>query len=166
MSSCSIFIVEDDPFYGQLLKYHLSMNPDYEVVLFQTAKACLDQLHRKPDVVCVDFNLPDLSGADLMKRIKAQNANTPVIIISGQEEIEVALNLLKQGAADYLVKNDSTKELLWNSVLKLKENLGLKQEVESLKAQLIQKFDFEKTIIGQSPAIKKCFTFTSWLQRH
>ena len=55
------------------------------------------------------------------------------------------------------MKDDNTKEVLWNSILRIKENVTLKQEVEELKVQLVEKYDFEKLIIGQSDAIKKSF---------
>ncbi len=158
MSNFKIFIIEDDPWYGQLLMHHLSFNPDYEVVLFDSAQACLNNLHQNPDVITLDFNLPDASGVVLLKKIRQSNPKIPVIVISGQEEISIALDLLKQGAYDYIVKNDSTKELLWNSILKIKENANLRNEVEVLKEQLETKFDFEKTILGQSQAIRKSFS--------
>ena len=158
MNSFKIFIVEDDPWYGQMLKFHLSLNPDYEVHLFDNAKECLNNLHQKPDVICVDYNLPDLSGEELFKRIKSYNSSIPVIVISGQEEISIVLRLLKDGAYAYIIKDDNTKEILWNSILHIRENSSLKKEVAHLKNQLETKFDFEKTIKGQSAAIKKQFT--------
>jgi two-component system response regulator AtoC len=158
MSQFKIFIVEDDPWYGQLLKYHLSLNPDYEVVLYATGNDCLNNLYQKPDVICIDFGLPDMTGDKLFKRIKSINNTISVVVISGQEEVSVAVNLLKAGVEDYIIKDDNSKDLLWNAVLKIKENAGLKKEVEQLKEQLEQKFSFENSIIGQSAAIKKTFS--------
>lgn len=153
----NIFIVEDDPWYGQLLRHHLSLNPDYEIALFTTAKDCLSELHKNPDVVCIDFGLPDMSGDRLLAKIKAFNNQLPVVVISGQEEIAVAVDLLKSGARDYIIKDDHTKDMLWRSIINIRENVHLKQEVELLKEQLESKFNFEKTIIGQSDALKKSF---------
>lgn len=152
-----IFITEDDPFYGQLLKHHLELNPDNEVELFTNGRELLNQMYRKPDLICMDFGLPDMSGNQLLKEIKAINQQIPIIIISAQEEISVAVDLLKLGAKDYIIKDEHTKEHLWKSILHIKENLSLKQEVEELKEQLEQQFSFDKTIIGQSEAIKKTF---------
>jgi len=157
MSAYNIFIVEDDPWYGELLEYHLSLNPDYKIARFETGKECLDQMYKQPDLVTIDFSLPDLSGDKLYQKIREINPSVPVIIISSQEDIKVAVKLLKMGANDYLVKDDSTKELLWNAVIRIKENQTLKKEVETLKEELGQKFSFEKTIIGQSDALKKVF---------
>lgn len=153
----TIFIVEDDPWYGQLLRHHLSLNPDYDIKLFTTANECLASLHLHPDVVCIDFGLPDLSGDKLLAKIKAVNNQLPVVVISGQEEIAVAVDLLKSGARDYIIKDDHTKDMLWRSIINIRENVHLKQEVEALKEQLETKFNFEKTIIGQSEALKKSF---------
>ena len=158
MKSLKIFLVEDDPWYAELLKHHLSLNPDYEISIMNTAKECLDNLHKKPSLICLDFDLPDLMGDELLVKIQAFDKNIPVIIISGQESMSVAVNFLKAGAKDYIIKNSETKEALWNSILKLRENIELKKEVEELKEQLGNKHSFASSIIGQSPAIKKTFT--------
>lgn len=157
MKGLKIFIVEDDVWFGELLKHHLSLNPDYEIHLLSNAKQCLESLYKKPDIICIDFGLPDIKGDALLPKIQEFNPNIPVIVISAQEDISVAVNFLKGGAKDYIVKDEHTKEMLWNSILKVRENLCLKKEVENLKEQLEQKYSFEKTIIGQSTAIKKKF---------
>ncbi|WP_090172345.1 sigma-54-dependent transcriptional regulator [Neolewinella agarilytica] len=156
LDSFKIFIVEDDPFYGRLLKHHLSLNPDYEVELFTSGKACLQELYQKPDVVSIDYGLPDMDGGVLLNKIHAVNSSIPVIIISGQEDITTAVDLLKKGARDYLVKDDNTKELLWRSIINIRENSNLKQEVETLKVQLEEKFSFD-SIIGSSKAMQKVY---------
>lgn len=153
MDSFKIFIVEDDPFYGRLLKHHLSLNPDYEVELFTSGKACLRELYRKPDVVSVDYGLPDMNGEVLLNKIRAVNSSVPVVIISGQDDIATAVDLLKNGARDYIVKDENTKDLLWRSIINIRENRELKQEVETLKVQLEEKFSFD-SIIGNSKAMQ------------
>lgn len=155
---CKIFIIDDDRFFGEMLKHHLQLNPDYEVFLFDTAKDCLANLFMNPDIICIDFGLPDIQGDELFKQIKNLYPDLPIIVISGQENIEVAINFLKQGAKDYIVKNEHTKELLWSSIIRLKENISLKQEVEDLKDELEKKYTFENTIIGQSESIKGIFS--------
>ncbi|MEI7509719.1 MAG: sigma-54 dependent transcriptional regulator [Flavobacterium sp.] len=157
MNLLKIYIVEDDAFFGESLKYHLKLNPDYEIHLFQTGRECLEKLYLKPDIICLDFGLPDITGDKLLKKIHESNDAIPIIIISGQEDIEVAVDFLKSGASDYIVKNSHTKDILWNSIIKIRENLKLVNKVEELTVQLEQKFSFENTIVGQSEAIKNVF---------
>ena len=158
MGSSKIFIVEDNIWYGELLKHHLSLNPDFEVFLYDNAKSCLDNLHLNPIAVSIDYNLPDMSGDELLKKIKNYNSELPVIVISGQENISIALNLFKNGVYDYIVKDENTKEFLWNNILKIKENSQLKKQVEQLTEQLEVKYDLSKSIIGQSDQIKQTFS--------
>ncbi|WP_215226411.1 sigma-54-dependent transcriptional regulator [Echinicola shivajiensis] len=152
-----IFIVEDDPWYGQILEYHLGLNPDYQVMRYETGKELLANLHKKPDVVTLDFSLPDMKGDELFKKIRETHSDLPVIVVSSQEDIAVAVKLLKMGVSDYLIKDDTTKDLLWNSVVRIRENQSLKKEVESLKEELGQKFNFQKSIIGSSDSLQKVF---------
>lgn len=158
MEAYKIFIVEDDPWYGEILTYHLSLNPDYKVTRFESAKECLAMLSAKPDLITIDFSLPDMQGDVLFKQIREVNPHVPVIIISAQEQVSVAVNLLKMGVNDYLVKDEATKDLLWNSVVRIRENQSLRKEVEHLREELGQKYAFQKTLIGQSENLKKVFT--------
>ena len=157
MDNFKIFIVEDDPFYGRLLQHHLSMNPDYEVSVYTNGNDVLKNLHLAPDVICVDFGLPDMTGDKLLAKVKQYDANLPVIVISGQDEISVAVDLLKKGARDYIIKGDNTNDLLWRSIINVREHSNLKQEVAQLKEQLGEKHSFE-SIIGKSEVMKRVFT--------
>lgn len=121
--------------------------------MFTSGKACLQELYRKPDVISVDYGLPDMNGDALLNKIRALNNNVPIVIISGQEDIATAVDLLKKGARDYIVKDDNTKDLLWRSIINIRENSDLKQEVETLKVQLEEKFSFD-SIIGNSKAMQ------------
>jgi DNA-binding NtrC family response regulator len=157
MGAYKIFIVEDEPWYGEILEYHLSLNEDYQVTRFTTGKECLANLHKKPDLITIDFSLPDYTGDKLYEKIREYDQQIPVVVISGQEEISVAVNLLKMGVTDYLIKDENTKDMLWNAVIKIRQMSSLKKEVEHLREELGQKFSFDKSIKGQSPALKKIF---------
>jgi DNA-binding NtrC family response regulator len=157
MEPYKIFIVEDDPWYGEILEYHLSLNEDYVITRFTTGKECLANLHKKPDLITIDFSLPDYTGDKLYEKIRQTDDSIPVIAISGQEEVSVAVNLLKAGVTDYLVKDENTKDMLWNAVIRIRKMGNLKKEVEQLKEELGQKFSFEKSIKGNSTALQKIF---------
>ena len=158
MENYKIFIVEDDPWYGEILEYHLSLNPDYNITRFTSGKDCLANLHNKPNLITIDYSLPDTNGKELYKKIKEINHDIPVIVISGQDDVSTAVSLLKQGVSDYLVKDDNTKDLLWNAVIKIREKQNLKQEIEQLREELGKKYQFDKLIKGNSNAIRKTFS--------
>ena len=157
MHPSKIFIVEDDPVYGHILTYHLKQNPDNQVELFTTGKEILANLRHKPDIITLDYTLPDMLGIKVLQKIKEQLPDVPIIIISGQEDISTAVELLKAGAYDYIVKNDETKNRLWHTIKNASEQLKLKREVQSLRNEVGQKYEFANIIKGNSTAIKRVF---------
>jgi DNA-binding NtrC family response regulator len=152
-----IFIVEDDKWYSELLRYHLSLNPEYEVEIFSSGQECIKNLYKKPSAITLDYALPDMKGADVLKRIKENHPDLPVVMISGQEDISTAISLLKEGAYDYIVKNDETKDRLWRIMKNIRDSLLLKNENLQLKEELEKKYDVNNVIIGNSPAIRQIF---------
>ncbi|MFT5816935.1 MAG: two-component system response regulator AtoC [Bacteroidia bacterium] len=153
----SVFVVEDDEFYSEVLEYHLSLNPDITVTKFTNAKEFLKNLDKNPDAVTLDYSLPDMSGEDVLKKIKEYNSEIPVVMVSGQEDIKTAITLLKDGAYDYIVKDEDTKDRIWNAIKNIREKEGLKKEISELKQQVKKKYDFTTSIIGNSPSMKKVF---------
>ena len=107
MEQFRIFVVEDDPWYGEILQHHLSLNPDHEIFRYTTGKECLANLGKKPGMISIDYSLPDINGVELLKKIKAFDAEIPVIVISGQDDVSTAVDLLKKGASDYFIKDDN-----------------------------------------------------------
>lgn len=144
--------------YSAVLAHFLSLNPDYQVKKFGSAKEVLARMHEKPDIITLDYSLPDATGDQLLKQIREVSPDTKVIMISGQEDIRVAIDLFKKGAHDYIVKDSDAQEKLWMAIQNLRENIELKQEIESLQKEVEKKYNFQKIIIGNSPAIKKVFT--------
>ncbi len=152
-----IFVVEDDPTYLKFLKYVLGLNPDFEVSFFGTGKDCIAKLHEQPPVITLDYSLPDMSGEEVLKQIKELSPNSNVIVISAQDKIGTAVELLKQGAFDYITKDDETKDRLLNAINNARKNLSLVQEIDHLREEISEKYEFGKSIIGNSVAIKKTF---------
>lgn len=152
-----IFILDDDPWYATMLHHYLSLNPDYEVTVFNDEQSFFAQLHNKPDVVTLDYSLPKQTGEEVLKKIKHDSPDTDVLVVSGQEDVGTAVSLLQAGAADYIVKNEDTKDILWNVIIRLQQIKSLKTEVSELKSQLKHRYDINKMIIGQSDAMQKVF---------
>ena len=154
-NSQRIFIVEDDPVFVKLIKYVFEMNPDFEVHIFQDGRSCINKLHLNPSIISLDYNLPDMNGDEILDKIKGYNENINVILLSGQNDISTAIELLKRGAFDYIVKNSETKDRLMTTINNLQRTISLKEEVETLKDALDAKYDMKKLLIGNSNPIKQ-----------
>lgn len=152
-----IYVVEDDEWYNRLLVHSLSLNPDYTVKGFHSAKEVLRELDNGPAVITVDYGLPDINGDELLAKIKETDPSIEVIIISEQEKIETAVSLLKSGAYDYLVKSKDIKEMVLNTVNHICNNFDLRKELASLKKEVQEKYSFENSLIGNSPGMRKVY---------
>lgn len=156
-NSVKIFVVEDDPTYTKFLKYVFGLNPDYETHFFTTGKELIGQLHLMPDVVTLDYSLPDMKGEDVLKAIRDYDPSINIIIVSAQEKIGTAVNLLKMGAFDYIVKDEDAKDRILNSISNALNKTILVREIDRLKQEISIKYEFDKSIVGNSLAIRNVF---------
>ncbi|MFE3847459.1 response regulator [Flavobacterium sp. LB3P45] len=120
------FIVDDDVFcakmYGQDLK-NLGFN---DITYFNNGTDCLSNLDQKPDIIFLDHNMEDITGFEVLKKIKRYNPNIYVVMVSGQENIKTAVDALKYGAFDYIIKDNTVidkMELIINKINMVKEEL-------------------------------------------
>lgn len=153
-----IFIVEDDIIFAKIISHHLSLNPEYEVEIFPDGKSLLKNLFKNPALISLDYNLPDMTGLEVLKQIKEFNPDTPVVIVSGQQDVATAIELLKKGAYDYILKDQDTKERMWNITKNIRENVALKQKIAILEEEIGRKYEVNNLIKGNSAAISRVFT--------
>ncbi len=152
-----IFVVEDSEWYNRLLVHTLSLNPDYEIKSFFNGKDFLNSLVESPDIVTLDYRLPDITGLEILKRIREDNPDVQVILISEQADIDTVVNLLKLGAYDYISKSEDIKDRLLNTVRNIRNGIGLKREISTLRREVQKKYSFRESILGESPAIKSVY---------
>lgn len=152
-----IFVVEDNEWFNKLIVHNLSLKENCALSSYHSAKEVLADLNQNPDIITIDYRLPDMTGHELLKRIKAFNPAIEVIVISEQDEIEVAVELLQDGAADYIVKSKTIKERLFHAISRIEGTLQLKSQIKSLKSEVKTKYSFDNSLIGQSPPMQKVF---------
>jgi DNA-binding NtrC family response regulator len=152
-----IFVVEDDEWYNRLLVHTLSLNPDYEIQSFINGKDCLANLHQQPDIITLDYRLPDMKGLEVLKQIKEINEDIQIILISEQIDIDVVVTLLQHGAYDYIVKSKDIRERLLNTVSNIRQGNNLKKEIVNLRKEVTKKYTDQSTIIGNSTATQKTY---------
>ena len=151
-----IFVVEDDPMYQRMIRYLMELNPDHEVHVFSTGQECLERLSLAPDLISLDYSLPDMTGEAVLRQIKTFDPSIGVLILSGQQDVGTAVQLLKEGAYDYVTKDSETKERLLNALDHIKKRRDLEAEVDQLREQLEIKYEFGN-IIGDSKAMQRVF---------
>ena len=149
-----IFVVEDNEFFSQLIKQKLESNDQNEVTSFNNGDDFRRNLHLNPDIVVLDYNLPNATGIDLLKEIKNFNDQIKTILISGQEKVDVVIEAFENGAEEYIKKDDNALTMLDLKVQKHSSTVNLRKEVDTLREQIIDRHRYDR-IIGESQAILK-----------
>lgn len=106
-SRISVFIVEDNNLYTYFLNDALQDEGEFNITTFETATQCLKSLEDKPDIIVMDYYLEDgKTGLDFFKTIHQKYPKLPVIVLSGQDDVQIAADLMEAGVHEYLQKKD------------------------------------------------------------
>ncbi|MCF8362122.1 MAG: sigma-54 dependent transcriptional regulator [Prolixibacteraceae bacterium] len=153
-----IFVVDDESLFRKILYKTLQVNKKYEVIPISSGFECLKRLDENPDIISLDYRLPDIDGRKVLQEIMKKNNPPHVIIVSGQNDIDTAINLLKMGAYDYIVKGADTREKLSITIERVIDKIELKRENENLREAVSDRYCFRKLIKGSSKPLERVFS--------
>lgn len=114
-----IFVVEDNHVYNRLIVSFLKTNKLTNVESFTTGEDALKAMERQPAIVIQDYLLEGMNGIEVLKRAKKVAPDVEFIFLSGQDNIDVAINTMKYGAYDYIVKDQMALKKLVNKIHKI-----------------------------------------------
>ncbi len=140
-----VFIVDDEPAISKLLSYWVKDKWKYDVEVFDNGEDVLKKLSSKPDLILLDIMLPGLDGLETLKRIKHYDENLPVIILSAQGSIEVAVEALRYGAYDYFPK-PIDQQRLEPAIKNAIKNYDLTKELQNLRENVQKEYSFDNII--------------------
>ena len=126
LNNIKVFIVDDDPFYLHIFSQYLSNFGVEDITLFESGLDVLNKLQEQPLVVFLDHNMDDITGYEVLKKIKRFNPNIYVVMITAQEDIKTAVDSLKHGAFDYIQKGQDEEErvkAVLNKIIEVKKIL-------------------------------------------
>jgi two-component system response regulator AtoC len=155
----TIFIVDDEPAILKLITHWVSNEWEYNVRTFTNGTELLENIYENPDLILLDIMLPDLSGTDILKQVKRMNKHLPVIMLSAQGNIDVALECIREGAFDYFPKpvdKNRLKPAIQNAI----QNYDLQRKIEELNSNLQHEFSFE-SIISADKRMQEVFKMVS-----
>jgi len=114
-----IFIVEDNPVYNKLVVNYLQTKKFSNIVSFFSGEECLKRIDEKPDIIIQDYLLEGIDGIEVLKATKKLYPDTEFIFLSGQDSVDVAINTMKLGAFDYIVKDQMALKKLVDKITKI-----------------------------------------------
>lgn len=107
-----IFLVDDDAVFLKALEIQFMHHGDFDIETYETGELCLENLNKSPDVIILDYylngiNKTAINGLEVLDKIKLFDSTIPVIMLSNQDKIEVAVSCMHHKAADYVVKSET-----------------------------------------------------------
>src|SRR5579859_4416284 len=108
----SLFLVDDDALFLKSLEIEFLQHADFAIKTFTTGELCVENLSKTPDVVILDYHLDGIdktamNGIETLDKIKSFNPDIPVVMLSSQDKIEVAINCMHHRAFDYVIKSET-----------------------------------------------------------
>jgi two-component system OmpR family response regulator len=133
-----IFIVDDNPLQLEMIQDHFKGKQHLNINSISTGEECLQRLNENPEIVVLDYQLDNVNreaanGLEILKAIKSRNQDIEVVMLSGQERIEVAVNSMRDGAFDYVIKNESAFLRLEYTINKILDRKAILKNRDALK---------------------------------
>ncbi len=136
-----LFLVDDDAVFLKSLEIEFRQLGDYSVETFATGELCLANLSQGPDIIILDYHLNGvdqsaMNGIQTLDKIKALDPNIPVMMLSSQDKIEVAVNCMHHKAFDYVVKSETVYLRLQKSIMNFYHNKRIERELSWYMARM------------------------------
>ena len=129
-----IFLVDDDVLFLKSLEIEFKLNTKFIIETYSSGEKCIKHLSDHPDIIILDFQLNGIddlaiNGLETLIKIKEVDANMPVIMLSGQDKIEVAIKCMHNKAFDYVVKSET-------SFMRLKKIIDTISQIKKMESEL------------------------------
>lgn len=137
-----IFLVDDEPIQNEMLKDYLNERFLYTFKVFDNGEAALKEMDLNPEIIILDYHLNSQkrgakNGVEILKAIKEKSPDAQVIMLSGQDKIEVAVDSLKYGAYDYIVKGETAFSRMENIINNISELHKMKTVNKAYKNTIV-----------------------------
>lgn len=136
-----LFLVDDDPLFLKLLEIEFKEHIDCDVSTYATGELCIAQLQQDPDIVILDYHLDGIeqnamNGIETLDKIKEQIPAMPVIMLSSQDKINVAVDCMHHQALDYVVKSETAFVRLQKIITNLYKMRKMEKELNWYMARM------------------------------
>lgn len=132
-----IFLIEDSIVYKDLIAGHLKAKKFSKLKIFKNGEECLKHIHENPDIIILDYSSEGMNGLEFMLKLEREHSGIDFIFLSAQNKVDVAVKIMKLGAADYIIKNEQAPNNLVESIERLKTATKREKQTKGFKVGVL-----------------------------
>ncbi|MFN3345055.1 MAG: sigma-54-dependent transcriptional regulator [Chloroherpetonaceae bacterium] len=152
----SILVVDDEPLLVEFIKESLELE-GYAVETASNGASALEVARQSfPDIVLLDYHLPDMNGVEILKKLREQDSSIQVLILTGHNDVKTAFEAMRCGAADYILKPFDLESLKL-SIAKVAEKISLRNQIRILSKETLRRYTESEFILCPSPKMTKVY---------
>ncbi len=152
----SILVVDDDPLLVEFIQESLELE-GYAVDTASDGASALEVARKSfPDIVLLDYHLPDMNGVEILKKLREQDSGVQVLILTGHNDVKTAFEAMRCGAADYMLKPFDLESLKL-SIAKVAEKISLRNQIRILSKETLRRYTESEFILCPSPKMTKVY---------
>jgi DNA-binding NtrC family response regulator len=144
-NKAKIFVVDDDAMYLKMIEIEFHQYPGFKLETYATGEVCIENLSHEPDLIILDYHLDEvdkhaMNGIQTLDKIKDINPGIPVVMLSAQDKIEVAINCIHHKAFDYIVKSETAFLRLQKVIAIILDHQKLEESLEWYMERMSSRF--------------------------
>ncbi|MFQ3598327.1 MAG: sigma-54 dependent transcriptional regulator [Chloroherpetonaceae bacterium] len=152
----TILVVDDEPLLVEFIEESLSCE-GYHVETASDGASALEIARQSfPDIVLLDYHLPDMSGIDVLKKLREHDDGVQVLMLTGFNDVRTAFDAIRHGAADYILKPFEL-DALKLSIAKVAEKISLRNQIRILSKETLRRYTESEFILCPSPKMTKVY---------
>lgn len=152
----SILVVDDEPLLVEFIQESLEL-AGYDVETASDGASALEVARKSfPDIVLLDYHLPDMNGIEILKKLREQDSGVQVLILTGHNDVKTAFEAMRCGAADYILKPFDLESLKL-SIAKVAEKISLRNQIRILSKETLRRYTESEFILCPSPKMTKVY---------
>jgi two-component system, OmpR family, response regulator len=144
-NSVKVFVVDDDAMYLKMIEIEFLKYPGFKLETYATGESCIENLSNEPDLIILDYHLDGvdkhaMNGIETLDKLKEINPGIPVVMLSAQDKVEVAINCIHHKASDYIVKSETAFLRLQKVIATILETKKMEESLEWYMERMSSRF--------------------------
>ncbi len=137
----TVLLLDDDITFAKVVQHYLQkfQNREFKLIWKETVETALQEVQQNPllDLILTDYKLQDSNGLEFCLQVSQVNPDIPIIFITGTRDFKLAIDAMKLGVEDFLLKEDLTESLLPRTIINLLDRIRMRKQITEVEKRML-----------------------------